>query len=134
LAEDARRDGHEFLVKFDDEWTRGVLRFDGPGECLFIATVGSALVGISGICRDPYQDQPDVGRLRHVYVAREYRSRGLGRALVLACLVCTGGHFRIIRLKTANPVAARLYERLGFDAAAAASEPMTHCLQIRRDG
>jgi GNAT superfamily N-acetyltransferase len=134
LAIAARQDGHEFLFRFEAEWTNGALRFDGPGECLFIARAGSALVGVGGICRDPYQDHADVGRLRHVYVDRDFRSRGLARELVLACLACTGAYFRIIRLKTVNPVAGRLYERLGFDVVTVEGQPMTHCLQTRGDG
>jgi GNAT superfamily N-acetyltransferase len=133
LAEAARRDGYEFLLKFQTEWSSGALRFDGPGECLFIAELGRRLIGMSGICRDPYQDHPDVGRLRHVYVEAEFRSRGLARELVLACLACTATHFRIIRLNTSNPVAARLYERLGFQAVAIEGEPVTHCRLIRGD-
>ena len=129
LAEAARRDGHEFLFKFEAEWLSGALRFDGPGECLFIAELGSKLVGVSGICRDPYQEHADVGRLRHVYVDIDFRSRGLARRLVLACLACIGSHFRIIRLSTTNPVAACLYERLGFEAVAIDGEPVTHIRQ-----
>jgi N-acetylglutamate synthase-like GNAT family acetyltransferase len=80
--------------------------------------------------RDPYQPDPDVGRLRHVYVDAALRSRGIGERLVRACLDRTGAHFRIIRLKTINPAAARLYERSGFGAVAA--ERMTHCLVTGR--
>jgi GNAT superfamily N-acetyltransferase len=114
LAQSARREGHEFLFRMEAEWLDGTLRFDGPGECLFIARHGDKLIGLSGICRDPYQPRDDVGRLRHVYVERPFRSRGLARELVFACLAATGARFHIIRLKTLNPVAARLYERVGF--------------------
>lgn len=134
LAESARRDGHEFVFKFEAEWLDGNLRFDGPGECLFVARLGQRLVGLSGISRDPYQPHQDVGRLRHVYVDTAFRSRGLARDLALACLESTSLHFRIIRLKTLNPAAARLYERLGFLAVTPDDEPVTHSLWLRRAG
>ncbi len=132
LAESARLEGHEFVFRFEAEWLDRTCRFDGPGECLFIARSGQRIVGVSGICRDPYQQDPDVGRLRHVYVDAAFRSRGLGRELVFACLASTGTHFRIIRLKTVNPVAARIYERLGFCAVTKDSQSATHVLW-RRD-
>jgi hypothetical protein len=53
---------------------------------------------------------------------------------VLACLAATGAHFRVIRLKTLNPQAARLYERLGFAAFASETEPVTHLMHIRDAG
>ena len=128
LAESARREGHEFVFRFEAEWLDGTRRFDGPGECLFIARSEGRVVGVSGICRDPYQQDHDVGRLRHVYVDAVFRSRGLGRDLVLACLASTGAHFRIIRLKTLNPGAARLYEHLGFCAVTGDNPSATHVL------
>src|SRR5688500_17964293 len=84
LAKTARDEGHDFLLRFNAEWASGALRFNGPGECLFVAHVGQELAGISGICRDPYQEAPDVGRLRHVYVDPEFRARGIAHRLVRA--------------------------------------------------
>ena len=72
LADAARREGHEFLFRMETEWREGGLRFDSPGECLFIARLESGLVGLSGICRDPYQPREDIGRLRHVYVMHPF--------------------------------------------------------------
>jgi ribosomal protein S18 acetylase RimI-like enzyme len=128
LATAARNEGHDFLLRFEAEWSSGVFRFDEPGECLFVAEIGDRLVGLGGICRDPYQHDLSVGRLRHVYVAIGFRSRGIAERLVRSCLACTGSHFRIIRLKTINPVAARLYERIGFQPRLVDGERMTHCL------
>jgi GNAT superfamily N-acetyltransferase len=128
LAETAREEGHAFVSRFEEEWSSGAARFDGPGECLFIAAAEHEIAGISGICRDPYQREPDVGRLRHVYVEPRFRSRGLAGRLVRACLECTGSHFRVIRLNTSNPIAARVYERLGFQPATIPGERMTHWL------
>lgn len=49
FAAAARDESDYFLIRFAAEWTSGVLRFDGPGECLFLADVGGRLVGVSGI-------------------------------------------------------------------------------------
>ena len=134
LAEAARDEGYLFLARLQDEWAGGAVRFAGPGECLFVAEVGDCLVGIGGICRDPYQLDPDVGRLRHVYVAKAFRSRGIASALIRACLACSGTEFRVIRLSTStlNPMAGRLYEQLGFQPTAVAGERATHALSTNR--
>jgi GNAT superfamily N-acetyltransferase len=141
LAAAARNEGHPFLIRLQDEWRNGANRFAGPDECLFIAETASAedadgkirstetagtVAGIAGISRDPYQAAPNVGRPRHVYVDKPYRSQGIANTLVRACLTCSG--FQIIRLSTTNPVAARLYERLGFQPATTDGERMTHLL------
>jgi ribosomal protein S18 acetylase RimI-like enzyme len=150
LAKMAQDEGYLFIVRLQDEWLDGSNRFAGPSECLFIAEASliaeasdaasdgdgtrsaettNDLVGIAGISRDPYQTGTGVGRVRHVYVDKPYRSQGIARELVRACLSYSSAGFRIIRLSTSNPVAARLYERLGFQAATAAGERMTHLLQ-----
>lgn len=131
LAQAAQGEGYSFLSRLQDEWSSGVNRFAGPGECLFAAEMGDGLVGIGGICRDPYQLDPNVGRLRHVYVDKPFRSRGIAKGLVRACLVYSGTQFRIIRLSTSalNPMAGRLYEQLGFQPFAADGERVTHAFQ-----
>jgi GNAT superfamily N-acetyltransferase len=128
LARAAQDEGYLFLARLKDEWASGAMRFAGPGECLFVAVIGDGLVGIGGICRDPYLSDPNTGRLRHVYVDKPFRSRGIARGLVRACLACSGTTFRVIRLSTStlNPMAGRLYEQLGFQPVAADGERVTH--------
>lgn len=126
MANTAEDEGHHFLFRLQEEWLSGAVRFDGPGECLFIAEREDRLVGIAGICRDPYQQADNVGRLRHVYVDRSVRSRGVATSLVSACLAQTERRFCIIRLSTLNPAAARLYEQLGFERFSVEGERATH--------
>jgi GNAT superfamily N-acetyltransferase len=126
LAKNAADEGHAFLFRLQDEWLSGAVRFKGPGECLFIAESGDKLVGIAGICRDPYQHADNVGRLRHLYVHTSVRSQGVARCLVSACLAQTGKYFWIVRLSTLNPAAAHLYEQLGFDRFSVEGERATH--------
>jgi GNAT superfamily N-acetyltransferase len=130
LAKAAQTEGYLFLARLQDEWSGGALCFAGPGECLFVAEIGDNLIGIGGISRDPYQKDPNVGRLRHVYVDKPFRSQGIASGLVRACLVCSGAKFRVIRLSTSalNPTAGRLYERLGFQPVVADGERVTHIL------
>ena len=47
-----------------------------------------------------YTDQPDVGRIRHLYVLSADRAEGVGRALVLAIILKARQHYRVLRLRT----------------------------------
>ncbi len=113
LAEAAAQDA-PYLFRLRDEWTSGVLRFSGEGELLLGALRGESLVGCGGISRDPYQPQPGLGRVRHVYVLSGHRGQGIGRALMERLLANGRLHFRHLRLTTERQEAARLYESLGF--------------------
>jgi ribosomal protein S18 acetylase RimI-like enzyme len=130
LAKAALDEGYSFLGRLQDEWSSGAVRFDGPGECLFCSEVGNKLVGVGGICRDPYLLDASIGRLRHVYVDRPFRLRGIAGSLVSTCLAHSGKHFRVIRLSTSalNPTAARLYEKIGFQPRTIDGERLTHYL------
>jgi ribosomal protein S18 acetylase RimI-like enzyme len=47
-------------------------------------------------------------------VLQAYRHLGLGRKLVTAVMEAGRGRFRMLTLKTENPLAAALYRSLGF--------------------
>ncbi len=118
LVLEARANGDDFVDGLLERWLSGENRFSSQGEGLFIAwgTEGRApqLYGLAGVGRDPYLDDPAIARLRHVYVGRDFRRQGIAEQLVLSCLAHANGHFPTIRLRTENPAAARVYERLGF--------------------
>lgn len=128
LITEAPREGGRFLLRLRDEWISGVLRFDGSGELLLGAFVDGVLVGVGGISNDPYAPAPGLGRIRHLYVLKHYRGRGIGRALVDRLLEHGRGHFSTLRLHTEAPEAARLYESCGFVPSSACKE--THRLQL----
>ena len=113
LAAQARGEGFLFLDRMYDEWVAGINRFDKPGECLLLARDGPGVVGVAGLNQDPYIDDPDIGRIRHFYIAADYRGSGVGRQL-LQELLNRSGCFDQLRLFTSNPVAASLYEGAGF--------------------
>ena len=82
LAADALADGHRILEVLRADWDSGALRFERPGEALFAAFAGSALLGICGLTPDPYLKGEQAGRLRRLYVRRAARGHGAGRALL----------------------------------------------------
>jgi len=114
LLEASLADGHNLVKRLVDDWNDGSNRFDRPGEIALQARLGSMLVGVGGLNRDPYLDDPATGRIRHLYVARDARRQGVGRALVAALLTEARVTFRRVRLRTSQPDASALYETLGF--------------------
>ncbi|SEE18847.1 Acetyltransferase (GNAT) family protein [Rhizobiales bacterium GAS191] len=113
LLVEARREGHEFLDRLHNGFGKGSEAYDGPREGAFAAFLGGRLAGVGSIAVDPYLGEPEIGRLRHVFVGEAARRKGIAEALVTTCLE-RGRGFALIRLRTRNPDAARLYERLGF--------------------
>lgn len=105
-------EGFRFMARLAEAWADRRNRFDGPGEVLFLARLRGELVGVGGLNRDPYQDDPSVGRVRHLYVVSAARGRGVGERLLREIVAAARPAFRVLRLSTRQ--AGRFYERRGF--------------------
>ena len=127
IAEAGSGDGR-FLFRLRDHWLEGSEIYDRSGEILLGAFSGDELVGVAGISKDPYEPEENLGRVRHVYVMNAWRGRGIARALMERLLEHGSSHFQELRLRTSNPLAARMYESLGFKASAQGGE--THRLKL----
>jgi ribosomal protein S18 acetylase RimI-like enzyme/catechol 2,3-dioxygenase-like lactoylglutathione lyase family enzyme len=117
LLTDSEADGVRFVRRLVDEWDTGVNRFERLGEALFVARSGDTVVGVCGLNIDPYAasgGDTRVGRVRHLYVESSHRRLGIGGKLVAAVVAAARGRFDRLHLRTGNPAAAALYERLGF--------------------
>jgi GNAT superfamily N-acetyltransferase len=114
LAADALADGERMLEVLREDWMAGALRFDAPGEALFAAYAGAALLGVGGLTRDPYLKGEAVGRVRRLYVRRAARRHGAGRGLLGA--IATGTReAEWPRLRVRAPASSfAFYERVGF--------------------
>lgn len=115
LIDDSERQGLRFVRRLADEWASGLNRFDRPGEALFVAWMEARAVGVGGLTIDPYATAPGIGRVRHLYVLATHRRAAIGERLVAAIVNAARGRFDVLHLRTNNPAAARLYERLGFE-------------------
>lgn len=115
LLESSVVEGYDLVDRLVRDWNDGTNRFEGEGEALFAALSEGWLGGIGGLNRDPYIEDPGVGRIRHLYVSPGARGRGLGRALVVALVDHARGRFVRVRLRASPPGASDFYLRLGFE-------------------
>lgn len=114
LQTDAHAEGYNFIDRLVNEWSSGKNRFNKQGEVLRGCIDQGILVGVGGLNRDPFANAADVGRIRRVYVRPAWRNKGLGRALAASLVDDARKHFRCARLRAATPMAAKLYESIGF--------------------
>ena len=130
LRADARQEGFLFIERLWKEWQNGKNRFDAPGEMLYGCMDKSELVAIGGLNQDPFAGRSGVGRIRRVYVRPAWRNRGIGDALVHALIENARKNFVSLHLRTDNPAAARLYERIGFSRSSISNA--THIMILDR--
>jgi GNAT superfamily N-acetyltransferase len=114
LRAEARAQGYDFLEALFEEWQSGENRFAAPGEALCGYFDEGLLTAVGGLNIDPFAGQPDIGRIRRVYVRSAWRNRGIGRSRVAMLVAEAQKSFRCVRLRAENANAARLYERIGF--------------------
>jgi GNAT superfamily N-acetyltransferase len=112
LIEASLAEGHQFLRRLAREAADGSNTFQSPGEAFFFAYDGDQLVGTAGLNLDPFQGDPDIGRVRRVYVLPSHRGRGIARQLIQTVLEYNS--FPVLHLRS-TPEANRLYESLGFE-------------------
>lgn len=114
LAKDALQDGYKIVRRTIDQWVSGENQFDKYQEVLYAVEIDQSIVAIGGINIDPYLMDDDIGRVRHFYVHRQYRQKGIARALLELVLKEKAAHYTVIRLTTNNEAAMQLYEEFGF--------------------
>jgi GNAT superfamily N-acetyltransferase len=116
LRAEAAEDGFGFLDRLARDWLSGENRFNQTGERLVGAFAGDRLIAVGGVNRDPYAESASIGRLRHLYVLKDWRTAGVGRALVQGLLQHAESAFNEVRLRTDTDAAAAFYRQCGFMA------------------
>ena len=112
LVVESQLEGFRFLHRLVRDWGSGRNRFDKKGEALFAARWQGRLVGVCGVNRDLFLNDDGVGRLRHLYVARDVRRQGIGQRLVATTLGHARKRFRRVRLRSDG--ASGFYHSIGF--------------------
>ena len=114
LVNEAKHNGHNFIQRTIDDWNSGANKFARPGEKLWGLILETELIGIGGLNRDPYTEDINTGRVRHLYIQQAYRRKGYATLLMNVIINNAYVHFTTLRLFTDNPIAAGFYEQLGF--------------------
>jgi len=130
LRAEALREGALFIERLWEEWQNGMNRFAAPGEKLYGCMDQGVLVAVGGLNQDPFDGRKGIGRIRRVYVRPAWRNRGIGEALVHTLVENARTSFTALHLRTDNPTAERLYERIGFSRTLALNA--THVLDFDR--
>jgi GNAT superfamily N-acetyltransferase len=114
LLVESREQDFEFLERLVAEYVNETNQFGKPGEALFGAYCDHQLIAIGGLNRDPYSQESDIARVRHVYVLSSWRNQGVGKQLVRRIIDEAKKDFRLLTLRTFNQQAGRFYRMMGF--------------------
>ena len=129
LATEAAEEGYKLVGRTMREFLNGDNDFAGKGEILYGVYARERCLGICGLNIDPYTDEPDIGRLRHLYVSQQFRNRGIATALVNKVIDRAKKHFFVLRLKSTQD-AKGFYKKMGFSGNI--SEHESHRMVLER--
>ncbi|WP_458462450.1 GNAT family N-acetyltransferase [Paenibacillus sp.] len=134
LAESSS-EGFRHIERLIHEYETGINTFEQEDEALFECRMHDKVVGICGLNRDPYSEVNDTGRIRRLYVMREFRRHGVGRSLMDAVIQKAENHYARLVLYTDQSVAGSFYHNLGFREVTS-MEKITHVLELgeKEDG
>jgi len=96
------------------DYRDGSNTFSKHGESLWVSEQEGRILAVGGINVDPYYDLPSLGRIRHLYVHPDFRRSGIGRQLIRLIEGSGSEYFEMFQLFTAEVVASRFYEALGY--------------------
>jgi GNAT superfamily N-acetyltransferase len=114
LVKESLTEGHRHISRLLEDYKSGRNRFSEDGEALFAAFLKDRIIGICGLNKDPILNDKSIGRVRRLYVLKEYRQHGVGRRLMDTVIQVAMRHYNVIVLNTDNPVADKFYRSLGF--------------------
>ncbi|PZE22233.1 GNAT family N-acetyltransferase [Paenibacillus xerothermodurans] len=131
LVGESSYEGFRHVKRLVNDYEDGANKFDEPGEALFIAYQHDNIVGVCGLNRDPYSNNKDVGRARRLYVSPRARRSGIARMLMDSVVAEATKHYKMLVLKTHNPIADAFYRSIGFSVDCD-SENNSHFLRLER--
>jgi len=114
LRHEASAESYRFVEGLREEWLAGRYAGDDDRFVVFAAFHQGELAGIGAVTPDPYDPEPDLLRVRHVYVRPLHRSAGIGRSLAAALIQQGLALAPRLSLRAADPRAAAFWEASGF--------------------
>lgn len=114
LRSEAGAEAYRFVESLREEWLAGQYAAGDDRFALFAAFRDGELAGIGALTPDPYDPEPELLRVRHVYVRPLHRAAGAGRALAAALMQQGLALAPRLSLRAADERAARFWEAAGF--------------------
>lgn len=114
LRNEASAESYGFIEGLREEWLAG--RYDGQDDrfAAFVAFHEGELAGIGALTPDPYDPEPDILRVRHVYVRPLHRGAGVGRTLAAALIQQGLALAPRLSLRAADRHSVAFWEANGF--------------------
>lgn len=109
----ASAEGFGFLDRLAVHWRAGA--YDGDARaCVLGAWLGDELAAIGAQTPDDYDPHPQHRRLRHFYVAPQWRHSGVGRALAAALTADAFSVAPRLHLRATHAVSMVFWDAMGF--------------------
>jgi len=78
--------GYGMIERLIFEWESGANDFRKENEAFFAYERGGKVLGVGGINEEPYLHIKHYGRMRHLYVLKEWRRNRVGTEIVKATI------------------------------------------------
>ncbi|QEL24469.1 GNAT family N-acetyltransferase [Bosea sp. F3-2] len=114
LRHEASAESYRFVEGLREEWLAGRYVDGDDRFAVFAAFQEGELAGIGALTPDPYDPEPDLLRVRHVYVRPLRRGAGIGRVLAAALIQQGLALAPRLSLRAADPRATAFWEANGF--------------------
>lgn len=115
LIMQSKEEGFRFVERLVNDYKNGTNTFTNLGEALFgVFNEKGEIVAIGGLNKDPFSNEPYIGRLRRFYVSKEYRRNGIGSLLLKWIINEAKNDFKILILHTDTQQADDFYISFGF--------------------
>ena len=114
LCSEARAEAYRFVESLREEWLAGHYAAGDDRFAVFAAFIDGELAGVGALTPDPYDPEPDLLRVRHVYIRPLHRAAGAGRALACALIQQGLALAPRLSLRASDDRAARFWEASGF--------------------
>lgn len=116
LRAQAETEGYLFLNRLSERWRGGA--YDGDARANLRAVLdGGALVALGAQTGDEYDPHPEHRRIRHFYVAPDYRRRGVGRGLAETLTQDAFALAPRLHVRATHPLSTAFWDRMGFERA-----------------
>ena len=112
LRNESLEEGYNIINHLIAEYRSGENRFDRPGEKLIGFVLNNEIVAVCGLNIEPTDDR--LGRIRRLYVLKDYRHRNTGTTLVRHLIGHAKKYFKGVVVNIGDLPVDGFYRSAGF--------------------